>query len=518
MEFGIWSLLPPVLAIVMCIVTRQVLLSLFLGIWVGGIMVFGGNIATGFTQSLTWIIESVTDSWNATILLFIFGIGGLIGLWALSGGSHAMANALGRRVRGSRGAQLASYVSGWLMFLDDYANAALVGTTYRSLSDKYRLSREKFSYIVDSTAAPVSAIFLVTSWVGYEVGLIGDSLGEWAIMTPYMYFLHSIPFRFYTLMALALVLIIVLWRRDYGPMLAAEHRARTTGKVLREGARPLGGGVELDIVERVKYRSHNMWVPLVILVGMTVFSLWWTGGGPEGASFADAIAGADAALSLFWAVMVTVIVTLVMNLGQRLGGLTRNMSAFVHGLTMMLFACTILVLAWSIKAACDAVGTAPYLVGVLEGISVVWLPVGIFVIAAIVSFCTGTSWGTMGIIMPLAIPLAYAVGADLVISISAVLTGAVFGDHCSPISDTTILSSTFAGSDHIDHVRTQLPYALTAAILAVLLYILAGVGVPVIALLAIGAGVLVGVVYILSKYWSRRTGIPQPIPEAGAVE
>lgn len=516
MEFGIWSLVPPVVAIVMCIVTRQVLLSLFLGTLIGGIMVFGGNIAAGFTQSLSWIIESVTDSWNATILLFIFGIGGLIGLWALSGGSHGMANALSRRVKGSRGAQLATYVSGWLMFLDDYANAALVGTTYRPLSDKYRVSREKFSYIIDSTAAPVSAILFVTSWVGYEVGLIGDSLGNWATMTPYMYFLQSIPFRFYTLMALVLMLIIILWRRDYGPMLTAEHRARTTGKLLREGARPLGGEVKIDVVEKIKHRSHNMWVPLIVLVGMTVFSMWWTGGGPEGASFGDAIGNADAALSLFWGVMVAVIVTLGMNLGQRLGGLTRNMDAFSSGLRMMLFACTILVLAWSIKAACDAVGTAPYLVGVLEGMPVVWLPVGIFVVAGIVSFCTGTSWGTMGIIMPLAIPLAYAIGGDVVISISAVLTGAVFGDHCSPISDTTILSSTFAGSDHIDHVRTQLPYALTAAILAAILYVLAGVGVPVIALLAIGAGVLVGVVYILSKYWSKRTGIPQPLPEAGA--
>lgn len=424
-----------------------------------------------------------------------------------------MANLLARRAKGSRGAQLASYVSGWLMFLDDYANSALVGTTFRPLSDKYRVSREKFSYIVDSTAAPVSAILLITTWIGYQVGLIGDSLGEWATMTPYMYFLHSIPYSFYTLMALVLLLIIILWRRDYGPMLAAEHRARTTGKVIRDGARPLGGGVELDIVERVKYRSHNMWVPLIILIGMTVFSMWWTGGGPEGASFTDAIAGADAATALFWAVMVAVIVTLGMNLGQRLGGLTRNMDAFMNGVRMMLFACTILVLAWSIKSACAAVGTAPYLVGVLGGMSPLWLPVGIFVICAVISFCTGTSWGTMGIVTPLAIPLAYAVGGDLVISISAVLTGAVFGDHCSPISDTTIMSSTFAGSDHVDHVRTQLPYAVTAAILAAILYILAGAGVPVVALLAIGVGVLVGVVYILSKYWSKRTGIPQPIPE-----
>jgi len=272
-------------------------------------------------------------------------------------------------------------------------------------------------------------------------------------------------------------------------------------------------------VEKAKYKAFNMWIPLVILIGMTVFSMWWTGGGGEGASFGDAIANADAATALLWATMTAVIATLGMNLGQRLGGMRRNMDAFVRGLGMMLFACTILVLAWSIKSACDAVGTAPYLVGVLEGvISPVWLPLGIFVICAIISFATGTSWGTMGIVMPLVIPLAWAIGADLVIAISAVLTGAIFGDHCSPISDTTILASTFTGADHIDHVNTQLPYALTAAILAAVLYILAGVGVPVAAILAIGVVALVGIVYILSKLSSKRMGIPQPLPAGGTVK
>lgn len=514
MEFGIWSLAPPVVAIVLCIVTRQVLLSLFLGILIGGTMAHGGNVFAGFTQTLGWMVDNVSDSWNATILVFTFAIGGVIGLWVLSGGTIGFADLIARRVRSPRGSQLGTYLGGWVVFLDDYANCVAVGTTFRSLSDKFRVSKEKLSFIVDSTAAPVATIFLISSWIGYEIGLIGDSLPEAAIMTPYMYFLYSIPYKFYSVMLLVLVFIIALWRRDYGPMLKAEHRARTTGKLIRDGGRPLGGGVEFDVVERVKYRAFNMWVPLVILIGMAVFCMWWTGGGPEAESFTAAISDADAATALLWAAMTALIVSLAMNLGQRLGGLTRNMDAVVRGVTMMIFACTILVLAWSIKSACDAVGTAPYLVVLLEGIiSPIWLPIGIFVICAIISFCTGTSWGTMGIIMPLAIPLAWAIGADLVIAISAVLTGAIFGDHCSPISDTTILSSTFTGSDHIDHVNTQLPYALTAAILAAILYILAGAGVPVIAVLAIGVAALVVAVYILSKLWSRMTGISQPIPE-----
>jgi len=514
MEFGIWSLLPAVVAIGLAIATRQVLLSLFLGILVGGTMVHGGNVVAGFTQTLGWMVDNVSDSWNATILVFTFAIGGLIGLWILSGGTRGFADLIARKVRSPRGSQLGTYLGGWVVFLDDYANCVAIGTTFRSLSDKFRVSKEKLSFIVDSTAAPIATIFLISSWIGYEIGLIGDSLPEAAIMTPYMYFLYSIPYKFYSVMLLVLVFIVVLWRRDYGPMLKAEHRARTTGKLIRDGGRPLGGGVEFDVVERVTYRSHNMWVSLVVLIGMTVLGMWWTGGGPEGASFFDAIAAADAATALLWAAMTALIVSLGMNLGQRLGGLTRNMDALVRGVTMMIFACTILVLAWSIKSAMDAVGAAPYLVGVLEGIiSPIWLPIGIFVVAGIISFCTGTSWGTMGIMMPLAIPLAYAIGADMVIAISAVLTGAIFGDHCSPISDTTILASTFTGSDHIDHVNTQLPYALTAAILAAILYILAGAGVPVIAVLAIGVAALVVVVYILSKLWSRITGIPQPIPE-----
>lgn len=516
MEFGIWSLTPAVVAIGLAIATRQVLLSLFIGIWVGGAMIYGGNVAAGFTQTLAWMVDNVTDSWNATILVFTFTIGGLIGLWVLSGGTRGFADLIAKRVRSARGSQLGTYLGGWVVFLDDYANCVTVGTTFSALSDKFRVSKEKLSFIVDSTAAPVATLFLISSWIGFEIGLIGDSLPEAATMTPYMYFLSSIPYKFYSLMLLALVFIVILWRRDYGPMLAAEHRARTTGKLIRDGGQPLSGGVEFDVVERDTYRSHNMWVSLVVLIGMTVFGMWWTGGGPEGASFFDAIADADAATALLWAAMTAIVVSLGMNLGQRLGGITRNMDAVMRGVTMMVFAVTILVLAWSVKSSLDALGAAPYLVGVLEGIiSPLWLPIGIFVLAALVSFFTGTSWGTMGIIMPLAIPLAFGIGADVVIVISAVLTGAIFGDHSSPISDTTILASTFTGADHIDHVRTQLPYALTAAILAAILYILVGVGIPVVVVLAIGAAVLVAVVYILSKLWSRMTGIPQPITEVG---
>ncbi|MBA7671159.1 hypothetical protein ES703_79310 [subsurface metagenome] len=402
-----------------------------------------------------------------------------------------------------------------MIFFDDYANTAVVGNAFRAVSDKLRMSREKFSYIVDSTAAPVASLALISTWIGYEVGLIGDAIEGTAItMTPYTIFLHSIPYRFYSIFAIILVLAIALSGRDYGPMLKAEYRARTTGKVFRDGSSPLSGGSELRVLEGVPQKTMNMVVPIVVLVGVSIFGMWWTGGGTSAESFTAAISDADAMTALLWGAVFAVIVSIIMYKAQGIGTLADMMDAFIDGAKMMVLANLILLSAWSIGSVCGEIGTAPYVVEAVRGIiSPLLLPMVIFLICNVISFATGTSWGTMAITMPIAVPLALALGVPLPLGISAVLTGSVMGDHCSPLSDTTIMSSMFSGSDHIDHVKTQIPYALTASGVAVLAYIVAGTGMSVALVLPLGIIVVGVLLYLFSAISAKSAGISLPLAE-----
>ncbi len=519
-SYGFLSLLPPLVAITLCFITRQVLASLFIGIWVGATILIGWNPISGVTKTLGYIVENAADSWNATILLFDFVIGGLIGLIYLSGGAQAFVKSVTKKVKTAREGQFAAWLFGLVIFFDDYANTAVVGNAFRAVSDKLRMSREKFSYIVDSTAAPVASLALISTWVGYEVGLIGDAIeGTSVVMTPYTIFLHSIPYRFYSIFAIILVLAIALSGRDYGPMLKAEYRTRTTGKVFRDGATPLSGGSELRVLEGVPQKTINMVVPIVVLVGVSIFGMWWTGGGTSAESFTAAISDADAMTALLWGAVFAVIVSIIMYKAQGIGTLADMMDAFIDGAKMMVLANLILLSAWSIGSVCGEIGTAPYVVEAVRGIiSPLLLPMVIFLICNVISFATGTSWGTMAITMPIAVPLALALGVPLPLGISAVLTGSVMGDHCSPLSDTTIMSSMFSGSDHIDHVKTQIPYALTAAVVAVLAYLVAGTGMSVALVLPLGIIVVGVLLYLFSAISAKSAGISLPLAEPKAEE
>ncbi|HLA99834.1 MAG TPA: Na+/H+ antiporter NhaC family protein, partial [Bacteroidota bacterium] len=370
-----------------------------------------------------------------------------------------------------------------IIFFDDYANCLIVGNTMRPITDKLKVSREKLAYLVDSTAAPVSSIFFVSTWIGYEVGLIDAGLKSisYPMENAYLVFLETIPFRFYPILTLVMGIAISLMGRDWGPMLGAERRARTTGKVLRDGALPAhdtteGSSVSLD--GGIPRRWYNGLVPIatVLLVGM--ISLYLTGvdsltaAGNADRSIGAIIGASNSFRALLWASFAGCLVAVVLTLGQRLLSLEATMVAWVNGFKSMLMALIILVLAWTISDITRDLHTAEYVAGLLKGnLPVHLLPVMTFVISALVSFSTGTSWGTMGIVMPIVIPLTVVLsGAShlpseeirlmLLGSISSVLAGSVFGDHCSPISDTTILSSMASSCDHIDHVRTQLPYAV----------------------------------------------------------
>jgi len=517
-EFGILSLLPPLVAIILAIWTKRVILALFAGVWIGGVMVSGWNPIAGTTQTLDWIVGNAIDDWNAKILLFDFLIGAGVGLIYKSGGAMAIAKALTKTVRTSRAASLMGWLLGVLVFFDDYTNTIIVGNTMRPITDKTRVSREMLAYIDDSTAAPVAGLALVSTWIGYEVGLIGDSFKDLGItLGPYAAWLSSVPYRFYSIFAIILVFLVAYTHRHYGAMLHAEYRARTEGKVLRDGAKPLMT-TEIDLgMPKEGGNVHTFIWPILALVSVTLYGMWVTGGGGE--TFAsDGIMGvlsnSDPALALLWGSFAMVAVAFFLVVGMRIMTVEEAETAIIQGMKQMIIANTILLLAWSIKSATDAVGTADYVVGIASGkLPPGIVPLVVFFISMFISFTTGTSWGTFSIMMPIAIPLAYHIsgqaGPVLWASIGAVFAGGIFGDHCSPISDTTIMSSMFSGSDHVDHVTTQIPYAVTAASVGIILYIVFAIGIRTwIFLLPVGLVLLVMAHWVLSEWYGKIHGIP----------
>ena len=518
-DFGVLSLLPPLVAIILAIWTKRVILALFAGVWIGGVMVSGWNPITGTTQTLDWIVGNAIDDWNVKILLFDFLIGAGVGLIYKSGGAFAVGRALVSRVRTSRGASLMGWLLGVLIFFDDYTNTIIVGNTMRPITDRMRVSREMLAYIDDSTAAPVAGLAIVSTWIGYEVGLIGDAFKDLNVdYGAYVAWLHSVPFRFYSILAIILVFLVAFFHRHYGPMLKAEMRARTEGKVLRDGAKPLMT-TEVDLGMPKEGGSVHVFIwPILTLIFVTLYGMWYTGGGSEAyaeGGLMEVLGNSDSALALLWGSFAMVVVAFFLVLAMKQMTVEEAEDAIVRGMKQMVIANTILLLAWSIKSATDAVGTAPYIVDLAKsaGVSGSWVPLIVFLISMFISFTTGTSWGTFSIMLPIAIPLAYGVtgnvGPEVFASIGAVFAGGIFGDHCSPISDTTIMSSMFSGSDHIDHVTTQIPYAVTASSVGIILYILFGIGVHNWAvLLPLGFVLLIAAWYFLSEWYGKKYGVP----------
>jgi len=513
-NYGAWSLVPPLLAIILCVLLREALISLFFAIWVGATILNQGNFWTGITKTASTMVDQIADSWKATIILFFFVIGGLMGMIFFSGGGQAFLESISKKTKNSKMAQAFAWIGGIVIFIDDYANSAFVGNLFRPLTDKYHVSREKLAYIVDSTAAPVSSIFIISTWIGYQVGVIRDALPESVTVSPYFLWLQSIPYSFYAIFAIVMVGLIAYTGRDFGPMLKAEYRARTSNELWAKGSRPLSGTSELKVAKNAPQRPINLWLPLVVLIGLSFYFMWTTGGGNAAESFTQAISDADAMTSILWATIIAFVLAIIMYLLQKISTIAEIMDSFMDGAKTMIYATLILISAWSIGSICAELGTAPYVVNAVKGVlSPIVLPVITFLISAFIATCTGTSWGTMAIVTPIVIPLAVAIGVPLPIAISSVLTGAVMGDHCSPISDTTVMSSTFSGSDHIDHVKTQMPYALIITLVAAICYILAGIGVPVLIDLVVGIVLLYLLLLILSASSARKLGITFPLPE-----
>lgn len=487
---GWLSILPPLIAIGLALAFKRVLPALFLGIWVGAWIAVGLSFS-GLWQGLldsfgTYVLVATANESHVSIILFSLMIGGMVGIIRKNGGTHGIVNALTGWASSPERGQIATYILGIAIFFDDYANTLIVGNTMRSITDKLRISREKLAYIVDSTSAPVASLALVTTWIGFEVGLINDALSTIGglQLSGYGVFLESILYRFYPWLALFFVFAIAVTDLEFGPMWKAEHRARTTGAVIDTDAQvdeAAAAGEELAPKEGKPVRAMNAIIPVAVLVLGVLYFLYTTGLEAAGtnASIREIIGSADSYKALMWGSILSVIVAAVMSMAQRILTLEETVEAWYAGLKSMLFAMIVLVLAWALSSTTEVLHTAEFLGSVLsEALPPGLVPTIIFILSALIAFSTGTSWGTMGILMPLTVPLMWQVMlanniADpdhyylLYNAVSTVLAGAVFGDHCSPISDTTILSSMASGCDHIAHVNTQLPYALTVAAVAI---------------------------------------------------
>jgi Na+/H+ antiporter NhaC len=517
---GWTSILPPILAIMIALLLKQVLIALFLGVWLGTWLVSGtgfNGIFTGFFDTISvYIVPGIADPDRVSIIVFTLLIGGMVGIITANGGIRGIIGVLMKFVKTRIQGQIVTSLLGFLVFFDDYANTMIVGNTMRPLTDKLTITRAKLAYLVDSTAAPVATIALVSTWIGAMVAYIAAAEANMPDYTEaaYLVFINSLPYNFYAFFAIAFVLMIAASGRDFGPMLTSRMnllRAKTdpaydTYKIYHKDS--------TESIEKIEVASSwlNAAIPIAVLIVSTISGLIITG---SGNTIQDIIGSADSYKALVWGGLLAMATAGVMSMAQRLLTHEEMLKGMLKGMHVMFDGLMILVMAWALSDVTVALGTADYLVSVFDGVlNPYWVPVLIFIISAGTSFATGSSWGTMGILMPISVPLVWNLGITaglppevanelIYASVSAVLAGSVWGDHCSPISDTTILSSIASQCDHIEHVRTQLPYAFVVGVVSILAIISATVyDVSPWIVYPVGIAILVGVLFKFGRFAS----------------
>ena len=517
------SLMPAFLAIIVALLLRNVLPALLFGLWLGA-TALQGFTTSGVLKGLldvfsVFIVNALANPDHAAIIAFSMMIGGMVGIITRNGGMTSVVRMVVSRAKTAVGGQVSIWLMGLMIFFDDYANTMVVGNTARPITDHLRISREKLAYIVDSTAAPVVCLALITTWIGYEVSLIDDALQgieQLNGVAAYSVFLSSIPYSFYPILAVFFVIVVASTGRDMGPMLKAEVRARQ-GAVSPIAAEdlPAMSGDTLEPKDNIPLRAANAFIPIIVMVVGLGLGLYVTGkaGLPEGEhSLRDIIGASNAYQAMMWSSFIGALTAAGLSIGQRILNAHETVDAWYGGARATLFGMIVLILAWSMSDITAALNAKGYLISILgDSMPVALVPAIVFVLAAVTAFSTGTSWGTMGILMPLTIPLAWAVmtvngmanpeGMHIMYSaVACVLAGAVWGDHCSPISDTTVLSSIASGCDHIEHVRTQMPYALLVGMVAIGLgTVPAGYGLSPWISIIVGGGMLFGVL----RYFGR---------------
>lgn len=465
-----WALVPPLVAILLALITKEVYSSLFIGIVVGAMFFSGfsfeGTITHIFQDGL---ISVLSDSWNVGILVFLVILGTMVALMNKAGGSAAFGRWAGEKIKSRTGAQLATIALGCLIFIDDYFNCLTVGSVMRPVTDKQHISRAKLAYLIDATAAPICIIAPISSWAAAVTGFVEGEDGL-------ALFIKAIPYNFYALLTIFMMVMLTVMKVDFGAMAVHEKNAHR-GDLYTTKERPYlneqnahmiqGNGKVMDLV-----------IPILSLIICCVIGMIYTGGFFEGADFVTAFSNSDASIGLVLGSFFGFVIAIVFYLVRRVLSFRECMSCLPEGFKAMVPAILILSLAWTLKAMTDSLGAAPYVAGMMENVAgglMSLLPAIIFLVACFLAFATGTSWGTFGILIPIVVAVFADSGSELmIISISACMAGAVCGDHCSPISDTTIMASAGGQCDHVNHVSTQLPYALSVAVVSFLSYILAG--------------------------------------------
>lgn len=514
-HFGIWGLIPPILTITLAFITKDVIVSLFLGIIVGALIVAGGNPFVAILNLTDLMADVLSDGWNIRIFLFCALLGGLVGMLSRTGSAHAFGLWARKKLHSPKTSLLLAWFCGLIIFIDDYFNSLAVGTVMRPIADKNKVSRAKLAWVLDSTAAPVCILVPISSWVITVMSIVKGSEGfDTFGITEFSFFIKAVPYNIYAILTLIMVVTIILTNRDFGPMKRSQRLAEE-GKLFNPAFGDAPGEVEIVTSGRAgKAKVIDMLLPIIILIASALImfpvttylatidgeSITTLGQAAASMTLGDAFNNTDASMALWYAVIITVAFTYVYYLCRGLFKIKEASEALINGIKSMVPALVILVMAWSIGTIIKSspedggLGLAAFLSEVVVGggFPLALVPAIVFILSALIAFATGTSWGTFAIMIPIVMPIAVGLAASkglgdaaslnaTLICVSAVLGGAVFGDHASPISDTTILSSTGAGCPHLEHVATQLPYAMTVAACSFIGFLVGGFTLSVVA-------------------------------------
>ena len=493
-----WALVPPIIAIVLALITKEVYSSLFIGILVGGLFYSGFS----FEGTLNHIFEDgflavLSDSYNVGILIFLVILGAMVSLMNRAGGSAAFGRYAKEKIKTRVGAQLATIALGILIFIDDYFNCLTVGSVMRPVTDGHKVSRTKLAYLIDATAAPVCIIAPISSWAAAVTGFVEGEDG-------FAIFISAIPYNFYALLTIVMMLGLILMNIDFGPMKEFEEKAEKGDISPDENMT-----ANTEIPASSKGKVIDLIIPIVVLIICCVIGMIYTGGFFEGANFIEAFSNSDASVGLALGSICAILITVIIYLLRRVLTFTECMECLPNGFKSMVPAILILTFAWTLKAMTDSLGAKEFVAAAMEqsaGSLMNFLPAIIFLVGCFLAFSTGTSWGTFGILIPIVVAVFAGSNHELmIISISACMAGAVCGDHCSPISDTTIMASAGAQCKHINHVNTQLPYAILVAAVSFVTYIIAGFAQSAFIALPIGILLMLGTLFIIKRVIAEKT-------------
>lgn len=497
----IWSLVPPVVAIVLALITKEVYSSLFVGILIGGAFWSGFKPeATILHVFQDGVVGVLTDAYNMGILVFLVILGVMVCMMNKAGGSAAFGRWAKEHIKTRAGAQLATIALGVLIFIDDYFNCLTVGSVMRPVTDSHNVSRAKLAYLIDATAAPICIIAPISSWAAAVTGFVKGEDG-------FSIFIRAIPYNYYAILTIIMMVTLVLAKEDYGPMKAHEKNA-IEGDLFTTGDRPFENATENAIYNKGKV--IDLVFPILSLIVCCVIGMIYSGGFFSGTGFVEAFSGSDASVGLMLGSFFAMVITIVFYAVRKVLRFSDSMACIPEGFKAMVPAILILTFAWTLKAMTDSLGAAPFVASVMNSAAgglMNLLPAIIFLVGCFLAFATGTSWGTFGILIPIVVAVFQGTNETMmIISISACMAGAVCGDHCSPISDTTIMASAGAQCNHVNHVSTQLPYAMTVAAVSCVTYMIAGIVQNAIICLVIGIALQIGVLLAIKAITKDHTG------------